>query len=153
MTPASLAAAAKSSLKGSALSLATAGALSKFTIFAMDHYGNLLERAKNIAVIVESEMTSEYHSHTVDSNRAVNAMVFKDMTASYRVTTSGRYRITVAALDAGLSVSMSSRSSTTDAEDSVVYSATTSDVSLQSYYSLGRDFLQRSNATFSEMVF
>jgi hypothetical protein len=153
VTPSPLAAAQKSVVLGSALSIATAGLVSKFTIFAMDLYGNLLESARNIAVVVENDATSEYHALPVDNNRAANAMVFKDMTVSYRISQSGRYRITVAALDTGLTFSMSTESSVKDFQAPPMYVTTASDVSLQSYYTLSRDLFQQVNVTVSQISF
>lgn len=153
VTPASLAAAQNSFVKGSALSVSTAGSDSKFTIFAMDSYGNVLESVRNVAVTVESEAKSEYHALTVDSNRAINTMVFKDMTASYRISKSGRYWVSVAALDAGLTMLIGTESLIKDSSIPPVYLTTSSDVSLQSYHALSRDFFQRSNTTLSRISF
>jgi hypothetical protein len=146
VTPASLAVAEQSVVKGSALSLATAGTSSKFTVFALDKYMNMLERTDNIAIIVENEAKSEYHALTLDSNRAVNTMVFKDMTAEYRVTTAGHYRITVAALDKGLSMTISLESAGGDPNASSAYFTTSDDINLQSYHTLRPNF-QKTNVS------
>lgn len=151
--PSPLAAAQYSIVKGSAISLATAGLLSKFTVFAMDSYGNMLESVRNIAVVVEHDDKSEHHSQSVESNRAFNTMAFKDMTVSYRVSKSGRYRITVAALDTGLIMQLSTESSVRDSHVPAVYVTTANDVSLQSYYAFSRDFFQRANVTLSQISF
>ena len=153
VSPAPLASAYESVVQGTALSLATAGALSKFSMFAMDKYGNLLERVGNIAIIVENEASSEYHAVSVVSNRAINTMVFKDLTATYRVTTSGRYRITVATLDPGLSMCVYSESSSRDASVPAAYLTTSDDVNLLSYYALGPNLFLKSNVTFSQISF
>jgi hypothetical protein len=148
--PAPFASSQSSIVQGPALSLATAGSLSIFTIFAIDKYGNMLERVQNIAVNVENEASSEYHAVPVVSNRAFNTMVFKDMTVTYRITTAGNYRISVSTLDPGLSMFVYSESSRSA---SAVYLTTTDDINLLSYYALGSNLFMPSNVTFSKLSF
>jgi hypothetical protein len=151
--PAPSAAAQRSFVQGIALTLATAGSQAKFTVFAMDQYGNLLERANNIAVIVEKDDRTEHHSLSVEAHRAMNSMVFKEMTSSYRITASGRYRISVAALESGLLVSMRSKSAISETYARAEYLTFTDDISLQFYHNFSRNLYERSNATFSEISF
>jgi hypothetical protein len=137
--PAPSADAQQSFVRGSALTLATAGSQTKFTIFALDQYGNLIESANNIAVIVESDDGKEHHALSIESHRALNSAVFKELTSSYRITASGRYRISVAALDSGLSISMRSKIAMRETDAPAEYLTITDDVSLQSYHKLSKD--------------
>jgi hypothetical protein len=151
--PAPLAEALESFVKGSALSIATAGVDLRFTIFAIDAYGNMMERTNNLALSIENDLKTEYHSLPVYSNRAINTMVFKDITTTYRLTLSGCYRLSVTAVEPGLSMLLSAGTRNADALAPFQHMTTVRDISLESYNALGQDLNWRENITFSQISF